>query len=648
MVRYFLLIVLLSMAKSFGQDLDSLLVQARESSNDSIKIDWYNRAAFGYIFRDSEKAGSILDEAFESLDSLKNSYGLAVLTNTKAIYMDVGGQSDLALKYFSKAHKISKANGYHEIAARAVNGLGMVHWNKGEFETALDYFFEAQKGYEQLGNRKSMAVPLNNIGLIYQELLQYKKALEFHEKSYALRLEFDLKRDQATSLNNMGICSMRLNRLDEAFKAFQKGLEAAEQSGNMYEYHQILGNLGDLYRVQGKTDLAIQTFLRRLNMPQQLQNNQRGQLITYTDLVDLYNESNQPQTALVYATKANEILKIYPHYTKAISDFPLFLAETYFRLGNNSEARNQLKKYNQVKDSVFSNRTSKQLSELEVKYETEKKDKEILLQRANLAEQQLLIQTRNWQLAGLSIFMILLVCIGYLIYSRQRLKQQQAAKENELKLTMEKINAKNRLQEERLRISRELHDNIGAQLTFIISSLDNMKMTLPSEEGVLNNKLNEVSDFARDTIVELRDTIWAMNKGSINLADLKIRIANFIEKAELTTLKTEFNFDFSEDAEALTFSSSKGISIYRVIQEALNNAIKHSGADHVKVNFSGVGKKLSITVEDDGNGFDMNKVDKGNGLMNMKKRALEIAGELQVNSDRQKGTVIQLKVPLAS
>ncbi|HCY83071.1 MAG TPA: two-component sensor histidine kinase, partial [Xanthomarina gelatinilytica] len=103
-------------------------------------------------------------------------------------------------------------------------------------------------------------------------------------------------------------------------------------------------------------------------------------------------------------------------------------------------------------------------------------------------------------------------------------------KETELKEALIKIETQNKLQDQRLRISRDLHDNIGAQLTFIISSLDNLKYGFKLPDN-LNDKLKYISEFTSSTIYELRDTIWAMNKSEISFEDLQSRISNFIEKA---------------------------------------------------------------------------------------------------------------------
>mgnify|MGYP000315454022 CR=1 FL=1 len=112
-------------------------------------------------------------------------------------------------------------------------------------------------------------------------------------------------------------------------------------------------------------------------------------------------------------------------------------------------------------------------------------------------------------------------------------------KEIDLKAALATIKTQNRLQEQRLRISRDLHDNVGSQLTFIISSLDNLKYVTKDTNTKLKEKLSNISSFTSDTIYQLRDTIWAMNKNEISIEDLHTRILSFIEKAKTEQLSIE-------------------------------------------------------------------------------------------------------------
>ena len=140
------------------------------------------------------------------------------------------------------------------------------------------------------------------------------------------------------------------------------------------------------------------------------------------------------------------------------------------------------------------------------------------------------------------------------------------------------------MQEQRLNISRDLHDNIGAQLTFIISSVDNIKYAFEITNEKLDNKLSNISSFAKETIVELRDTIWAMNSNEISFEDLEIRINNYIEKAKEAKDQISFSFAIDSVLKTQKLTSVQGMNIYRTIQEAVNNAIKYANASIITIN----------------------------------------------------------------
>ncbi len=297
------------------------------------------------------------------------------------------------------------------------------------------------------------------------------------------------------------------------------------------------------------------------------------------------------------------------------------------------KARTHTRKFIAVKDSIFSDRNAQAVADLEVKYDTEKKEKEILMQRADLAEKELTIQKKNYQMYGLLGLALILGLIGYLFYNQQKLKNKQLQKENELKDALIKIETQNRLQEQRLRISRDLHDNIGAQLTFIISSIDNLKYGFDIKDDKLTSKLNKISAFTSETIYELRDTIWAMNKNEITFEDLQSRISNYIDKAHVYDGNIKFSFVVDDSVnQQKTLTSIEGMNIHRIIQEAIHNSLKHASASDIKVRITQLADQLKITISDNGKGFQTQSSSQGSGLTNMNKRAKNIGGEIQVTS----------------
>lgn len=266
----------------------------------------------------------------------------------------------------------------------------------------------------------------------------------------------------------------------------------------------------------------------------------------------------------------------------------------------------------------------------------------------------------NYMIAGMVLFAVLMIINGMFafvpmiqmdlmvlpifmlaIYSFIVIKSNLRQQEVELECNRLQIESKTKLQEQKLSISRDLHDNIGSQLTFIISSVDNVKYAFDIDDSKLNNKLTDISSFAKETIVELRDTIWAMNSDEITFEDLESRIHNFIGKAQEVKDNIEFSFETDASLKVIKLTSVEGINLYRSIQEALNNAIKYADSTKIEITATKIGSQTQIRIQDNGIGFDETAVQKGNGLQNMQKRIEDINGTFNLESSNL-GTTITM------
>jgi len=227
---------------------------------------------------------------------------------------------------------------------------------------------------------------------------------------------------------------------------------------------------------------------------------------------------------------------------------------------------------------------------------------------------------------------------------RAKAKLQKEQLELENKLLEEQSNYK--IQEQRLDISRELHDNVGSQLTFIISILDNLKSSSIQFDEAIDKKIDSLTNFANKSISVLRDTIWVLNSKQLSLSELKSRMTNFIKDASesVDTIHFQFDFDIQNDVE---LSSKQAINLYRILQEIVNNAIKHANASTIKIAVLQVEDELQITLSDNGVGFDYeSKKKKSFGLTNIQNRVQELNGSLQVASTEEKGTHYFITVKL--
>jgi signal transduction histidine kinase len=434
--------------------------------------------------------------------------------------------------------------------------------------------------------------------------------------------------------NNFGVLYQYKKQLDSALYFHHKSLTLTKKFNDSIGIPFALSHIAEVHLKQKKFSLA-KKYLDSAFFIRNKRNDLYGITDTHLYYGDLYFSKNEFQKA------ANNYKKGYSLATKN-NYFPLKkytvtqLIKVYDSLKNYQVALQYLNKLSVMKDSVLNTETNSKIAELEIQYQTERKEQEIIRQR-------LVLKNRNLYIIIVSFAFILILIISIGIYRRQQFKRKQLQREIHLKDALAKIQTQNRLQEQRLRISRDLHDNIGSQLTFIISSIDNLKFITKDANDKLKDKLSSISSFTSDTIFQLRDTIWAMNKSEITIEDLQTRIMSFIEKAKTASENIHFNVDVSVNNE-ITFTSVNGIHIFRVVQEAINNSIKYAHADKILVKIKENKNTISFSISDNGQGFDKKDITLGNGLMNMEKRIEEVEGKLKITSSKEKGTNINFTI----
>src|SRR5690606_4912586 len=405
------------------------------------------------------------------------------------------------------------------------------------------------------------------------------------------------------------------NELDSALYYFNRGLEIKIKINDTIGIPYSWSNMAGTYALQ-ENFLKSREYFNKSLQQRLVWADSLAIAENYTQLGEVFMAEKKWNEAIPFMHKSLPI-SIKKQYQNLTQYNYKMLSDIYKKLNNADSALYYFEQYSAVKDSVHSIKVQESIAALNIEFETEKKQNEILKQRAKLAEKDLEVRRKNTFIFGSLGLAVLLGLLGYLLYNQQKLKNRQLQKEGELKTALSKIETQNKLQEQRLRISRDLHDNIGAQLTFIISSIDNLKYGFSDIGEKLGAKLSEISNFTSQTIYELRDTIWAMNKENITFEDLQTRIANFIEHAKNASEKTEFSFNIEKNVdEAHILSSVEGMNIYRIIQEAVNNALKYATAEEVEVNISKEKNKYKIEIADNGKGFDPNTIEMGNGLNN--------------------------------
>ncbi len=619
--------LLLLSLNGFGQKTDSLKV--RELIGQS----------FAVLYADPAQANAIAKEALQKAIDIDECLLIAESMNLLGIVYDVTAKYDSALAKYEEIVVLSDKCDLEVMKAQIYNNIGLIYWNTGELDKAIGYYTKALSIFEKHEKLKGISSTLSNIGLLYTEKDELVKAQEYHERALVLR----------------------------------------EQTKDWYGVSVSYVNLANIYMAHKSFDSA-RTYLYAASRIKDTLNDLRGLTIIYNNLGIICQNNNKNDSAEYYLRKSISIrrglgekrLEAADHFTlgyffmdakaydKAYAqlDTAMTLAqetgaksligriyERYGRLdtltGNYKSATNNMIKYYEIERELSGIEKEKAFDEIQTRYQTEKKERQLAESKVELATQELKVRQRTVWAAILLAVLALLIVSGIYVYRQQRLKQKQLAEESRLKEQLARAELNSRIQEERVRISRDLHDHIGSQLTVISSAVDNIAFTEKDEQK--KQALYSIADSGRETMVQLRDTIWAMNQKVIDLDTLVAKTREFTSRLNLNG-NVEVRRNANDDAD---MSPALAINIYRIVQEATNNAVKYAGFTKLEIAFEKQNNKLSVKVEDDGRGFVLNDLsEKGYGLINMKERVREFNGNLELNSTPGKGTTVKVEVPL--
>lgn len=526
--------------------------------------------------------------------------------------------------------------------AKIYDKLALVNYFLGNFDKRTDYNLKAIKIYEEAGDEVLLGNAYGGLGYSLRTR-DLDKALFYMRKAIHL-LE---KNQDSVGLNptydNYGILQENAGNVDSAIYYYNLALDLKRSQKDSIGIPFALGHLAGAYALKNNFEKS-KSYLEEAYAIRTKRNDVYGIAETSVQFADFYYSQGKYAEAADWFQKSYEkaIANNYVHLAQYAA---MNLAECLEKTNQPNEAINYLKIAHNLQDSLLNEKSNKAIAQLEIQYETEKKEKQLAEQEVIITKEQLRVRQRNYTLVGLALVMIFIIILGVYIYKQQKFKQQKLIEENRLKDEIAKIRLQNELHEERIRISRDLHDNVGSQLTFIISSVDNMGYLFKTADEKLREKLHGIADFSRTTITQLRDTIWALNKDEISFEDLKARLFNYIETAKIVKENITFNFDVDVN-QKISFNAIEGVNIYRIVQEAINNSLKYSAATTINVLLKENKDKLILKIEDDGIGFNINEVKLGNGLDNMKNRATSIKAKFNIDSTPEQGTTILLEMPI--
>jgi hypothetical protein len=408
----------------------------------------------------------------------------------------------------------------------------------------------------------------------------------------------------------------------------------------------IYSSLAYLY-TKVKPDSSNYYYQKTLSLENLLSKNQIvGTYINYAVFLKNQNKYKEAIKQLENAEKI-ELEKYHLKYNKII--YGKF-ANYYKELGDFKNAYKYYEKYNIARDSLNNINQNIAISDLDKKYKTAEKDKLILETEAKI------LKNRNFLFASI-ILLILVITIAILSLKNSKKKIKLAEKEEEVQiqknLTLLKeqeittINAMvNGQEKERKRIAEDLHDNLGSVLATLKFHFENLKIN--REKKKLNHEelFNKTEGLIDEAYLKVRSIAHAKNAGVIASQGLLLAVQMMAEKISSADKIQIEVVDFGLEKR---LENNLEITVFRIIQELITNIIKHANAKNATINMSSYDKNLNIIVEDDGNGFDIKKINlkNGMGISSIKTRIKHLKGTFKVDATPNKGSSIIIDIPIS-
>lgn len=589
---------------------------------------------------------------------------------------------NLSEKYGRDELKLARKINNKKWEAQAFNDIGISKHRKAELDSALTYYNHSLDIRRSLKDKELMLSSLSKLGVVHQELGNYNQALKYQFEALQLAESVGNTKHQAMTLNNIAVIYGKVKNYNKEIDYLQKALKFHKANGDEFQVAQSYGNLADAYKMKKDIRQSNDYLYRALDIFTKF-DDKPGQAGIYNSIGMNLRLTNRDSESLAYYKKAYALseeagdklgVSLYGHNISCVlTDMGNYkeaeryelaslretekgnnaqlmilyrqLATIYGYLHDGKKVDMYVDKYTELKDSVFNMDVANQMGELEVKFQSEKTKRELAEERERVAqkekinsENELTLESRKkWLMVTITISVLLLG--GAVWFSRtQRIQRQNEKREFELNKQLETVVLEKGFAEEKIRIARELHDNIGSHLTFMISSLDNLAYDKNPDSKL--EKIGDLSNFGRLTMKDLRDTIWAMNHDGGTVEQLITRISE-LRGVLPGSLEVEINNAIDPEK---GLNGLQMLNCFRIVQEFIQNAVKYAEATLIRISMENTPAGFSLNITDNGKGFDISKVSFGNGILNMQRRCEDLGGTFEIASGAS-GTSISCLIP---
>jgi serine phosphatase RsbU (regulator of sigma subunit) len=421
---FFVLFSFLLTVCLFGQSkkLDSLLLVLESHKEDSLKVNTLNRIGKEYEFIDQKLSKEYLNKALNLASKINYQKGKAASYKFMGYLADDISLFDSAVFYYNKSFELFSKNGNIVEAADLLKLLGDTYSDQGDYSKSLDYLQRSLKLFEKGNSEDGIAGIHYSLGQLYQGLGQRKNAMKSYKLSLDMYKKLGKTIDIANGLTAVGI----MHDASKEFSLAKKNYEEAEAIYLKNDYKNGLSNLYTWMAItefnQKNLDGALNYFMKSMKLYEEI-NNTGGLIYVYNNIGSIYTDKKEYDKAIEYEKKSLD-LAIKSGSFEYIKYSYEILANTYGKKGDFKSAFEYQYEMIKYKDSIFNATSMEQINEMQTKYETEKKDKELLLKDAEITKQMSLADRQATQRNYLFIGLGLMIIVSVLIFRSYRLKQK--------------------------------------------------------------------------------------------------------------------------------------------------------------------------------------------------------------------------------
>ncbi|MDF9794770.1 two-component system NarL family sensor kinase [Catalinimonas alkaloidigena] len=653
-----LLLSFIIINQSISQNLeliDSLEKVVRTPNPDSLKAKAYFGLTWQHLLYDLQKSKHYATQGLNLSKKMGDSLGIHRVYHYWGLIHRLESNYDSSLYYFQKVIDFHLRNGRESNTLQARFNMGVVTSFQGLYEKSLEHYLKALKIAEDVDDQYMVADVLNSMGIIHKKLKNYGQSLEMTHTALQIAEEQENLNQQANCLSNIGSLYAETLEFDSALMYFQKAYEIDKIQNVAWGIAHQLTNIGEVYTEKGDYALASDFLLEGLTIRKEL--GQRKEIAeSYLKLAFLNNLQNKALEAQQYAQQAIAL-------SAEIGDRPTLrdaykmLALAYEHMGNYRLAYQHHLSYTVLHDSMLNESNTRQINTLQAQYETEKKEKEIVLLSRDKEIQQATIVQKDTEIKALTVVFVLafLFILTLIFFFRAKIKNQKLITLKNEELHQRRVDQLEKQQkiismeamvagqeEERKRIAKDLHDGLGNLLANVQMQFSTVQDHIRQERLGSYQEANQLLGEACGEVRKIAHNMMPGTLTKFGLVSAILDMKNTIEKTK------KISVDVQVYGIKKRLEEKVEINLYRIIQELMNNIIKHAQATEVMIQLTQQGEDLNLLVEDNGIGFDLQQAQKkgGLGMKSLQSRVSYVDGTLEIDTVPGRGTSVLIYVPI--